>query len=146
MNFKLQKILAWPTCLILLVGIIAAGNNTVLCIGGNGIAKFKTLCLLYCAEADVSCEDGLLDGRQVELANCSHCSDVELDGPLRSNRILRTNSYQLGQFALELANKACPGQVSIMNGSLRNKIVYLTYVQSPPSYSIISLSTTVIRC
>lgn len=146
MNLRLQKILTWPICLILLVGTIAAGNSTVLCIDDNGLVKFKTLCITFCGYADERCKDNLLGERQDEFTNCSHCSDVELDGPLRSNRIQRTDSYRLGQFAPELAISACPGLVSIENGSSRIKIFYLLYGQSPPSYSIISLSTTVFRC
>ena len=138
--------LTWPICLILLVGTIAGGNSAILCIGDSGLVEFKTLCLpIYC-DAGESCDDGLLGERQDELADCSHCSDLELDGPLRSNRIQRTDSYQLAQFALELAINAHSDQLSIENGNSRIKILYLLYGQSPPTYSIYSVSTTVFRC
>ena len=143
MNLLLQKILAWPICLIFLIGMIFAGDNNVLCIGDNGHVKFATFCLPCCGEAEEVCNVDIPDDLHNEHSDCSGSSHVELNGPLWSRRIQKTDSNQFGQFASELTINAYLSLIYPENGSSRIIKFYLAYGQSPPSYSI---TTTVLRC
>lgn len=143
MNSGLRKIIVWPMCLIFLIGMIFAGNSKVLCIGDNGHIKFETFYLPCCGEAEEICEINIPDDLHTEHSHCSNCSHVELNGPLWSKRIQKTDSNQLGQFASKLTINAYLSPISMENDSSRIIKFYLAYSQSPPSYSI---TTTVLRC
>ena len=146
MNLRIQKILAWPICLILLVGIIAAGNNYVLCINNDGDVKFETLCLPCCGEAENSCEVKLPNELQDELGDCYPCSDVEFDGSLWSRRI--QNDYSNYLTNLTLAFNA-DGHLSPGFSEKSNLPIlkfYPAYGQSPPYFSMALITTTVVRC
>ncbi len=143
MNNKLQKILAWPICLIILVGMTIVGDSNVLCIADDGQILFETICLPCCGEAENSCEAALLGEQHGELADCSPCLDIELDSPLWTNRIEQTDFDWLGQISFELPINACANQISSKNSNSQHIKFYLAYGQSPPTFSI---TTTILRC
>ena len=146
MNLRLLKILAWPICLIFLIGIIFAGNNNILCMGDNGSVLVETFCPPCCDQAEKTCKGNMPDELHNEPCEYSNCSDVEINGPFWSKRIQITDSNQLNAFASKLTISTYFSPISIGEDNLQILKYYLAYGQSPPIYSIISLSTTVFRC
>ncbi len=143
MNNKLQKILAWPFCLIFLIGMTLVGASKVICITDNGHILFETICLPCCGEGENSCEATFPGEQHNDLADCSPCLNVELDSPLWSSRIENTDFVWLGHISLELSVNAYSSLVSTENGGSRNIKFYLAYGQSPSTYSI---TATILRC
>lgn len=145
MNLRYQKIIAWPICLIFMIGMVFAGTGNILCVGENGQIKFETICLPYCGEVETDCVDDCHIEIQNEAGENSDCSDVELDGPLRSNRIQNLGPEFLNELfpLFTVTTTANIGSVYTDNDNLQNIIYFLASGQSPPSNSI---STTVLRC
>lgn len=143
MNFRPQKIIIWPMCLIFLIGITFAGDRNVLCIGDNGLVKFEALCLPCCGEAEKTGEADLPGKLHNESDEYSNCSDIDLYGLLWSKRFQKTDSNQLGQFASEPTINAHLNLTSAKNDSSRIIKFYLAFGQSPLSYFI---TTIVFRC
>ena len=88
MKRSIQKIMVWPLCLFLFIGVVIIGNFDTICIGGNGQVEFETECLPCCDKTTDIC--------QLETENdfhehdsCHDCSDLSMDGPLWSKRITK---------------------------------------------------------
>jgi len=143
MNLRIQKIAAWPVCLIFLVALCFGGTGYVLCIGDDGHIEFKTFCFPTCGEAKEVCEADALNDLHHEHSDRSSCTDIELNGPLWSLRTQKTASNQLGQFTSAPTIDALFDIISTGNSNSQTAKFHLVYGQSPPSYSITAI---VLRC
>lgn len=74
--------------IILLAGLIFGGPGYILCIGDDGQIQFETIILPSHIEAAETCHDDFPNDFHHEHDDCSSCSDLELEGPLCSGRLI----------------------------------------------------------
>lgn len=137
MNLGFQKIIAYPICLIFLIGMVFTGDSNILCISDTGHIKFETFCLPCCGEAN------LPDEQQYEPEESSNCSDIELDCPLWSKRIQNIDPDHSTNFISLFNTDAHLVLISMDSGNSQIARFHLAFGQSPPSYS---MAMTVLRC
>ncbi|MCP4703719.1 MAG: hypothetical protein GY865_03840 [candidate division Zixibacteria bacterium] len=146
MNLRHTKIITWMVCLTFLVGVAFAGNGNILCIDDKGYVEFESFCVSCCDEAEENCGANFANEIHTESEGCSDCSDIEINGPLWSKRIQTIDTNQLRDFASKLTINTYFSPLSIGEHCSQIQKFYLAYGQSPPEYSIVFLSTTVVRC
>ncbi len=146
MNLRHTKIITWMVCLSFLVGVVFAGNGNILCIDDKGYVEFEVFCVSCCDEVEENCVANFANEIHTESDGCSSCSDIEINGPLWSKRIQTVDFNQLQELALKLNISFDYSSMSIEEYISQIQKYYLAYGQSPPEYSIVFLSTTVVRC
>ena len=85
MILKSQKILAWPICIVFLVGLYMSGSGNVLCIDLDGNIEIEKSGLFCCDDSEDSCKTNQADNPEEDHENCSYCTDLELCGLLWFN-------------------------------------------------------------
>lgn len=143
MNFWIQRIIAWPLCLLLFTGFILTGNSNVLCFGEDGHIEFEAHCHPLCEGAEEICAVDISDNQHSEHGDGAHCSHIKLNPPLWSGRTQTVDSNHVTDCTSTFITD---GDINLMNTGAGNSRVaehLLAYGQNPPSYSI---ATTVLRC
>ena len=143
MTLRIQKTIAWPMCLIFLVGLTFSVTGYVLCIGDDGHTRFKTICLPCCSDAEEVCDVDVSDDISDEHSNCINCSDLSLDELLWSKRFQKTGFIQSVKSFMAPTFHAVIIPISTDNGNSQAGKFLLTFSQSPLSASI---ATTILRC
>jgi hypothetical protein len=138
MNEHLRKSLPLPLCLIFLAGLIFGSPGYVLCMGEDGRMEFETICLPSGGGGgEAVCEIGPSPDCHHDHDACSDCSDLELDGPFRSQRSGVTA-------APVMVPAICGTGFSVLAASFETAPAasHLVHNQGPPAW----LATTVLRC
>ena len=78
MKFLINKIIRWPLCLILLLGIVQPKSGESVCKSMDGKIEVETECRSYSDDSEECCmpETG---ENQNEQDECSDCFDLTLD-------------------------------------------------------------------
>ena len=143
MKLRINKIILWPLCLFLFIGLALVGNSDVLCIGDDGRFEFETICLPCCDEAVEMFESEALADHHDGHEGCINCSDLTPDGPMWSKRFKKNSLIQ----SVKLLATPAVHNATILASTDKSKSqvdeFLLTFGQSPPSASI---AITVLRC
>jgi len=143
MVLRITKIIAWPLCLIFLIGLTFSGYSDVLCISEDGQMELETLSLPCCDETGDFCEYNTSEEQHNKHNNCSSCLDVEHNNPLWTKRPQKTDFSQLIKLTFASSIDAVYSLTSIAQNNLRIIEYSQLYNQNPPS---LFLTTTILRC
>lgn len=115
----------------------------MLCIGDDGHIKFKTSFLPCCNDAEEVCNVEVSDDVPDEHSNCTNCSDLAPDEPLRSKRFQKISFIQSVKSFMAPTFHTIIILASTGNGNSQVAKFLLTFSQSPLSASI---AATILRC
>ena len=94
MKLRIHKIVIWPLCLFLFVGLVFVGNSDFLCVGEDGYIEFDTEYLPFCGGTDDVCKVDVSNDLHDEHHDCTNCLDLTLNGPLLSRRFTKISQIK----------------------------------------------------
>lgn len=145
MNSRTKKIINWAVCLFLLIGVTLAGQSNVLCVGEDGHVEFESICMPCFTESGEACENDLSNQQHNEHSTCTNCSDVETGNPQWRHGRPKTDFSQLIRLTAASSADATHYKLTAVQSNSRLIRFYKIFQPSDP-VSLISISTTVIRC
>jgi hypothetical protein len=141
MNKWSKKYLAWPMCLLFIVGLAVGSNGSILCIGDNGHTNIESICQPCCGEAEDSCDLAESNSNHDHHDECDNCTDRPLfQDPLLSRSISRLDidgKISLGHLIYQAFN---------LNSQTLSSSILIPKTDSDISFEKAGQSTTVLRC
>jgi len=104
MKFVINKIIRWPLCLVLLLGIVQPKSGDSVCKSMDGKIEVETECRSNNDDSDECCKSAAGEN-QSEQDECSACFDLTLDLSILTVRLDKHFSELEGKNILVCSNK-----------------------------------------
>lgn len=87
MKQQLRTSLSSILCFLLIAGVAAGSNGSVLCIGADDHVEVESVCQPCCASAERDCDASGCDLEHDDHEECSDCTDVAISLQILRERI-----------------------------------------------------------